>query len=129
MSALFSRQRKPEPERAPAPVPSITAESRPQKAVREQRWVLRHHHTEKAARLEEGGTYVFVVALRATKPEVRKVIEARYGVKVRRVRMIRIPALKSARGGRITRRKQAVKKAIVTLEKGKKIEEKAEAKS
>jgi large subunit ribosomal protein L23 len=84
--------------------------------------VLRPHQTEKASRLESEGVYTFIVDRRATKPAVRREIEARYRVKVRRVRIIQRRALVVRQGGRITRRRPAIKKALVTLEKGYRIE-------
>lgn len=77
--------------------------------------------TEKAAHLSEGNVYTFDVAVRATKPEIKKAIETLYGVKVRKISVTSIPKKavyrrdgKGVKGGG--------KKAYVYLEKGQTIE-------
>ncbi|MEK7194734.1 MAG: 50S ribosomal protein L23 [Patescibacteria group bacterium] len=74
--------------------------------------------SEKASRLQaEDNTFVFRVADTATKSEVSKAIEKRYGVKVSKVRVISSPR-KRRDTGRFPGYKAGFKKALVTLEKG-----------
>ena len=77
--------------------------------------------TEKATALSAFDQYVFLVAKEATGPEVKKVIEAVYKVKVTAVRMINTSP-KPRRMGRNLSMKPGFKKAIVTLKKGEKID-------
>ncbi len=85
--------------------------------------VLRPHLSEKASRiLAEENAYLFIVDKNATKNAIKQAIEKRWGVKVKDVRTIRIKGTIKQRGGRITRKRKAFKKAIVSLEKGQKLE-------
>lgn len=77
------------------------------------------HITEKTSSVD--GTYVFVVRREANKTLVRRAVEARYGVNVERVRMLRMPA-KERRRGRIAGWRPGFKKAVVTIRRGQKIE-------
>ena len=79
------------------------------------------HVSEKAASLASTGTYVFDVPLSAGKIEVRKAVEAIYGVNVTRVNMIRGKG-KVVRRGRIEGVRSDWKKALVTLKTGQKID-------
>ncbi|HET8864275.1 MAG TPA: 50S ribosomal protein L23 [Gracilimonas sp.] len=78
--------------------------------------------TEKLSRLQEEGKYTFEVAKNATKPEIKKAVEATYpGVKVAKVNTAIMP---SKPKGRYTRsgyqagRTKVWKKAIVTVKEG-----------
>jgi large subunit ribosomal protein L23 len=78
--------------------------------------------TEKLSRLQEEGKYTFEVAKKATKPEIKKAVEAAYpGVKVAKVNTAIMP---SKPKGRYTRsgyqggRTKVCKKAIVTVKEG-----------
>jgi large subunit ribosomal protein L23 len=79
------------------------------------------HLTEKASILSENNQYVFVVAKEATASEVKKVITETYKVKVDGVRMINTKS-KLKRIGRGMGVKPGIRKAIVTLKKGEKID-------
>ncbi len=83
------------------------------------------HITEKAGFLADQNKYVFRVFPKANKIEIKKVIEALYGVKVEKVHLIH-SAPKKRRLGRSEGwrhgLKRGFKKAIVTLAKGEKIE-------
>ena len=81
------------------------------------RLLTRPHVSEKAARLADKGTYVFVVPLSAEKISIRKAVESYYGVKVSAVRIVRHAGKPIRRGKRLSHRKDS-KKALVTLEKG-----------
>ena len=77
--------------------------------------------TEKATRLSETNQVVFRVPLTATKPEIKKAIEALFKVKVKAVNTIRTKGKTKAFKGRIYKR-STVKKAVVTLFEGHQID-------
>ncbi|MFH0890950.1 MAG: 50S ribosomal protein L23 [Candidatus Liptonbacteria bacterium] len=77
--------------------------------------------TEKSARLNEGGKYVFLVKDGATKNEVKKLVKDLYHVDVVEVNMINIPS-KSRRYRGLKSTKVGYKKAITTLKSGQKID-------
>jgi len=83
------------------------------------------HITEKATLLTDQNKYVFKVSFGANKVEVKKIIEALYSVKVKKVHLIH-SAPKKRRLGRTEGwrhgLKKGFKKVIVTLAKGEKIE-------
>ena len=84
--------------------------------------LIKHPHiTEKASLLAENNQYVFVVAGNATGPEVKKAIVKTYKVKVAAVRMINAKP-KEKRLGRSIGIKPGFRKAIVTLQKGEKLD-------
>ncbi len=79
--------------------------------------------TEKLTRLqEEHQQYAFKVEKSATKPEIRKAIEAKYpDVKVKRVNTIIVaskPKGRYTKGGFVAGRSPVWKKAIITLKEG-----------
>lgn len=77
--------------------------------------------TEKATRLSETNQVVFRVPLAATKPEIKKAIEALFKVKVKAVNTIRTKGKTKAFKGRVYKRSD-VKKAVVTLVEGHQID-------
>lgn len=77
--------------------------------------------SEKATFLEEENKYVFKVAKKTNKIEIKKAIESLYGVKVKKVSIVNVKR-KKRRLGRVEGYKPGYKKAIVSLEKGNKIE-------
>jgi len=83
--------------------------------------VRRTHITEKSSADNGAGKYTFVVSPRANKTELKKDIEARYGVNVVRVNIVITPGKERKRGKQIGW-KQGFKKAIVTLKEGQSIE-------
>lgn len=84
--------------------------------------LIKHPHvTEKASRLSAENRYVFVVAKNAAAPEIAKAIAATYKVKVESVSVINVKP-KPKRVGRTMTKTQAVRKAIVKLKKGEKID-------
>ncbi len=79
--------------------------------------------TEKLTRLqEEHQQYAFKVALKATKPQIKRAIEDRYpDVRVGRVNTMIVPSKPKGRftkGGYVDGRSKIWKKAIVTLKEG-----------
>ncbi len=83
--------------------------------------LVRPHITEKAAILAEKGTYVFQVAKTTNKIEIAKAIQALYGVIPVRVNIINLPSTPVIVRGKAGV-KAGVRKALVTLAKGDKIE-------
>lgn len=83
--------------------------------------LVRPHITEKAAILAEKGTYVFEVARDTNKIEIAKAIESLYNVKPARVNIINLPKTNVFVRGK-SGVKSGVRKALVTLKKGDKIE-------
>lgn len=83
--------------------------------------IVRPHITEKAAILAEKGTYVFEVAKNTNKIEIAKAISALYNVTPARVNIINLPDtrvfVRNRKGV-----KSGLRKALVTLKKGDKIE-------
>jgi large subunit ribosomal protein L23 len=78
--------------------------------------------TEKADMLaEQGNQYVFEVAPRANKRQIRDAVQTIFGVTVTDVRTLVMPG-KSRRWGRHITKTAAWKKAIVTLRAGDRIE-------
>ena len=80
--------------------------------------------TEKATYLAEQNKYIFKVFSDAGKKETKQAIERIYNVKVLGINIINIPRKKRKGGKRRqqTGYKSGYKKAIVTLEKGQKME-------
>lgn len=79
------------------------------------------HVTEKATGFDKDNKYVFKVASRANKIEIKKAVEDFYGVDVIGTRIINVPRRKR-RLGRQIGWKKGYKKAIVKIKKGQKIE-------
>lgn len=75
------------------------------------------HVTEKATSLSAYNTYVFRVAMRANKTQIKDAIESLYNVNVTGVRTVMMPA-KQRRLGRTVGTRSGFKKAIVTLKDG-----------
>jgi len=84
--------------------------------------LLRPLTTEKTDVLQEqANAYVFEVAPRANKHQIKDAVQAIFGVKVLDVRTMRMPG-KTRRWGRHITRSAAWKKAVVTLAAGEKID-------
>lgn len=80
--------------------------------------------TEKAtasAEMKTGPAYIFEVAKESTKPMIAQAFEAKYKVKPQKVNIVNLPAKKTFKRG-IRGSKSAVKKAMVYLKAGEKIE-------
>lgn len=78
--------------------------------------------TEKS--LARPGRYTFLVDRRATKPQIRAAVEAQFSVSVMKVNtLINKSEAKRIRGRAKSQMGRLVKKAMVTLKKGEKIEE------
>lgn len=77
--------------------------------------------TEKATGLSGAGKYAFIIRRSATKKEVQKALREIYGVDVVKVNIVNLPAKPRRFRGRKSY-KAGVKKAIVTLKQGQKID-------
>jgi large subunit ribosomal protein L23 len=78
--------------------------------------------TERSTLLKEKyGQYCFEVDPKATKGDIKRAVQEAFKVKVSAVRTMKVPG-KQRRMGRTTGFRSDWKKAIVTLEKGQKIE-------
>ena len=77
--------------------------------------------TEKTANMEAEGKYAFKVANKANKTEIKQAIEKKFGVKVEKVNITNSHP-KKKRVGKYTGYTSAVRKAIVKLAEGQKIE-------
>jgi large subunit ribosomal protein L23 len=84
--------------------------------------LLRPVTTEETQMLMELDQYVFQVAMDASKPEIKAAVEEIFGVKVKKVNTLIMPAKRGMRGRHEYWRTQEWKKAIVTLQEGDKIE-------
>ncbi len=73
--------------------------------------------TEKTTILSESRKYAFEVHKKATKPQIRRAVEAAFDVKVTGVNTSRVPG-KTKRYGRLPTTSPAWKKAVVTLQEG-----------
>ena len=77
--------------------------------------------TEKTTMMMSDGKYTFKVPLHANKVEIRKAVEAIFGVKVKSVATLRTMG-KFKRMGEYIGKRPDYKKAIVTLQEGETIE-------
>lgn len=77
--------------------------------------------TEKTTRMMEENKYCFLVDPKANKTEIRQAIEQIFKVKVKSVNTMNVMG-KLKRMGRYQGRRPSWKRAIVTLEKGSRIE-------
>ena len=84
--------------------------------------IKRPHITERSTALGEFGKYVFMVAPRATKPEIRKAVKEIYKVEVASVNVVNRAGKRKRFGGTMQGRQDGYRKAIVTLKEGQKID-------
>jgi len=122
--ALFKKKKsikkpapKPEVKKPPVKRPPVK-----RRVLREAYKILKEPHiSEKATVLTDRNKYIFKVYPQANKIEAKKAIENLYGVRVKDVNIINVHRKKRILRG-IEGFKSGYKKAIVTLEKGEKIE-------
>jgi len=129
----FLKKKKPKEkpkEKKPKKAPKVKIEKKgkkvpkikPKKASEIIYRVLKEPHiTEKATVLARQNQYIFKVYPRTNKIEIKKAIEALYGVDVTGVRIVNIPK-KRRRLGKITGFRKGYKKAIIKIKGGQKIE-------
>lgn len=77
--------------------------------------------SEKSFAEAERGKYTFVVSAKATKPQIRSAVEQIWGVHVAKVNTLRRRG-KTVRRRFVTGRRSDVRRAVVTLHAGEKIE-------
>ena len=75
--------------------------------------------TEKSASLNQAQCYVFEVAAKATKNEIKDAIQKFFDVKVEDVRTSIKPGKIVKKGGKVVGKKSKQKKAFITLKEGK----------
>ncbi len=116
--ALFSKKENTEEVKTETPAAdAVVTESTPTTVAldaKASRNLVVPRLSEKAGRLNTLNKYVFTVWGKSNKIEVRKSVEAQYGVKIANVNMI-VMAGKTRRYGRRYGVTQNYKKAIVTL--------------
>jgi large subunit ribosomal protein L23 len=84
--------------------------------------LLAPHISEKSSIMADASSqYVFKVVSSATKPEVKKAVEALFDVKVQSVNMINIKGKKKVFKGRVGKQND-IRKAIVRLADGQEID-------
>jgi len=84
--------------------------------------LLAPHISEKSSIMVDASSqYVFKVVSSATKPEVKKAVEALFDVKVQSVNMINIKGKKKVFKGRVGKQND-IRKAIVRLADGQEID-------
>ena len=110
---------------SPVSAESDNGKSEVQKILGESKFassVLRSPRiTEKSSVASEKGVYIFRVAYKASKPEVKKAVEELYKVRVEKVNMINVPS-RVRRLGRKIGRRPGYRKALVKISQGQKIE-------
>ena len=77
--------------------------------------------TEKSTLLHDSGRYIFQVAPKATKIQVKKAIEQAFEVHVAAVNMLKLPGKRKRYGPRLSKAR-SIKKAVVTLRAGDRIQ-------
>lgn len=83
--------------------------------------LVRPHISEKSVAHTDLGRYVFEIRPGVTARRVATAVEETYGVEVKKVNVIRVPAKKSRLRSRFSLRSR-YDKAVITLKKGHKIE-------
>lgn len=79
--------------------------------------------TEKTSRSQENGIYTFVVVQDATKIDIKNAFEALYGEKVEKVQILYVkPKVKMVGSGKPFTKRAEVKKAVIKVTKGKKVD-------
>ncbi len=122
--SLFKKKEKIKEKKAEKPIEKVEVKTASKgivhgmgvKSVLEQPWF-----SERATILAAKGQYVFLVKPDATKSAVREEIERRYGVHVTSVNTVTLKGKMKHYGRKMTLR-NGIKKAIVTLKAGDKIE-------
>ena len=82
--------------------------------------IIRPMITEKSTLLQESGKYVFRVALKANKVEIKQAVEQIFNVDVLAVNIIRIRGQAKRFGPRL-KKMPDIKKAVVTVKQGDRI--------
>lgn len=115
--ALFKKTTK----EKSAPRTKTSVAKTDEKLLAQAETLVRPHITEKAALLAEKGTYVFEVSPKVNKKEIASIVRAKHKVNPVRVNIINLPRTRVMVRGKAGV-KSGVRKALVTLAKGEKIE-------
>lgn len=99
---------------------SVTGDTKKKFSVFEHALMLRPIMTEKSFQLSLVGKYVFEIAPKANKIDVKKAFSNMYGVMPVKVAIIRQDG-KTVRSGRRIGKQKEWKKAIVTVKKGERV--------
>lgn len=83
--------------------------------------LLRPVITEKSTLLHDKGRYIFEVSPKASKPDIKSAVEQAFNVHVASVNIVKLPGKKKRYGPRFSK-PSPVKKAVVTLRSGEKIQ-------
>jgi large subunit ribosomal protein L23 len=83
--------------------------------------LIRPQVTEKSTLLQEKGKYIFHVSPRANKAQVKEAVEKAFKVKVMDVNVVNLPGKRKRYGPRLVQQR-GVRKAVVTLKPGDKIQ-------
>jgi len=123
LTSIFKKPEKPKkPIKKPATEKPAARPSAKKKDLKIAYKILKEPHiSEKATVLSDENKYVFKVAPGTNKIEVKKAIKDHYGVRVKNVNIINVHRKRRILRG-VEGFKPGYKKAIVTLEKGEKIE-------
>lgn len=79
--------------------------------------LIQPHITEKAVAFHKEGKYVFIVASRISKDEIKKELKRKFGVDAVKVNVTSLPG-KKKRYGRSVKQMTGTRKAVVTLKEG-----------
>ncbi len=116
MSALFKKPKKTAAKKETTPVVVADAATAVSEKVTKS-LIKRVYVSEKASRIKDLNQYVFEVTSTAVRPQIKKEIEKKYGVTVTKINVLnRVP--KKVTVGRYQGTRSALRKAIITLEKG-----------
>jgi large subunit ribosomal protein L23 len=77
--------------------------------------------TEKSTQLHDSGRYIFQVAPKATKTQVKDAVEQAFDVHVAAVNILKLPGKRKRYGPRLSKAR-SIKKAVVTLRAGDRIQ-------
>lgn len=120
MTALFSKKKTEDKKEVPSE--NQPEASKPSPAFVKGSLVKGIYVSEKAGRGKGLNQYVFEVARNANRPEVKKEIEKKFGVHVKKINILNRPS-KKVTVGRYQGTRPGLRKAIVTLKEGESIPE------
>lgn len=128
--AFFKKETKPKKDApakkvvATAPADALEASEGFERGLQRGGVLLRPHITEKATDLSEHSVYAFEIHRSANKMQVRQAVEKLYKVKPLKIAVIneKPKYTRSQRTGRTEVKEHGMKKALVYLKKGDKIE-------
>lgn len=102
----------------PAPVAAKTATAKKRQATGFEHVLVHPHITEKTTHLTRFNQYAFRVSVDSNKQQVSAAVQSIFGIKPLHVKIINTRG-KKVRIGRVSGKRKSIKKALVTLPKGK----------